>query len=1060
MNGLIKYFLNRPLLVNLISVVIFLSGITSVILLKKDLYPEVDFDVIMVNTVYPGSSPEDVEKLVTISLERELKAVNGIEEMNAMSLEGSSLIFLQVDPAYLVDDVLVDVRNAVDKVSDFPEEVETPYVQKLDNTQKEFLKVTLTGGDRFILRDEAKRLRTLLERVPGVSKILFGGEGAEEILVSLDANKLVRFEVTSQQVVEAIRSKNLNISAGKIETPDYDISVRTFGEITDFEEIESVIVRSNDSGASVRIGDLGKVSKRIREDSGLQRSDGEPALYVQIRKKPSADILRTTALVKKAVEEHFEKSNPYDLKYRYTDDWSFFVNRRLDVLLSNGKFGFALVFITLLFFLNFRASVFTSMGAPIAFMTAFVVMYSLGMSLNLISMFALILVLGMLVDDSIIVAEHYYQKLEKGMAPLEAARVAAIETLKPVGATIVTTMIAFGSLFFMGGIMGKFTWPIPAVVIICLAISWIECFFILPSHLAEFVRLKKGQSESKRWYDRFKDHYARVLNFCLANSKKIVTLFFILFFGSLLLNKYMKFILFPNDDIRYVKVMLKGKVGQPLSETDQALKTVEKKIFEVLRKDELDQLRTMIGTNISHGGNSRRGNHYGTLLVYLTMEVDRERSTDEIITDIEKKVKPSVPDYTVSVEKMQGGPPKGLPVDIEISGDDLELILSMAKKTLAKLSSLEGVVGPEIDFEEGKKQILVLVDEREAKRLGVTTRSVAMELRRSLAGDSISEIRGSDEDYDIVVQFSKEQRSSKNILDLVYILNDRGQRIKLSQVSKFKEIPGAFVIRRKDGKRVISVSSSLNTKILTPKAAAKQMEPFLADLKKQNPDFFYKFGGESEDTDESMLRLARAGFIAFSLIFIVLVAMFSSVGQSLLVMSAIPLGLIGVILTFFLFNKPFSFMALLGLVGLVGVVVNDSIVLVNFINKQRGEEEDIFKAVLDASVSRFRPVILTTFTTVAGLLPIAHAPGGDPFLKPMALGFAWGLFFSSAVTLIFVPCAYLVYYSIKPYFYFPFHKLSLVFSRGYDTEERANSFAEYQVSIRKKEAFKLKQLMD
>lgn len=1026
MKALIHYFLERSLLVNIISIMILIIGLLSAYFLKKETFPQVDFDVVLVRTAYPGSSAEDVEKLVTISIERELKAVNGIEEVNAMSLEGVSIIYVKVDADSQVDEVLEDVKTAVDRVDDFPDDVETPYVSKIDSSRSPILKVALFGIEQNKLNDVARDLRDQLEDIDSVAIVTLEGHRDKEIRVELDPTKLNQNELTVTQVTQAIQQENINLSAGNLKSSSGEVSIRTLSELKTADDVANVVVRSNNDGVSIKVSDLGAVDKKLEEEVEINRSQGQKAIFLDIKKKYSADIIRTTDKIKQVVEDFFESNKIPKLEYRYTDDSSYYVKRRLEVLTSSGIQGLILVFTCLLLFLNFRTSFVTSLGAPVAFMVSFALMDSFGISINLVSMFGLIMVLGMLVDDSIIVSEQFYQYLELGMHPREAAYKASIETIKPITATILTTVVAFGSLFFMGGIMGKFLWSVPAAVIICLLASWLECFFILPSHLADFVKLEKKHIDKLRWYDRFRNLYSRVLHFFLRFNVLFVVAFVLIFISSIIVGKNMEFELFPGDDVRIVVLNYKGKVGTSLEKTSHDLKTVEDYIFTTLKKNEYDQLRTVIGKQFKEQANAS-GGHYASMILYLTTPDQRDRSTDEIVTELEEGIKKLVPQYNLAVRKIQGGPPKGSPLQIDLMGDNLDELKVVSKQVLSMLQSTRGIVGPEIDFEEGKEQVVISVLKEEAKRLGLSTSQVALEIRRAFSGDSVSEVRESDEDIDIRVLLAEEYR--KNIKDLreLYILNNSGRRIALSQVAKLEVSPGSFVIRRFNRKRIISVTSSLDKELTTPVKMAQDLKEPLNKILQDHSHVKYAFGGENKDTQESIIRLGKSAIIALGCIFIILVAMFGSLAQSSIIMSAIPLGMIGVVYTFKLMGLPFGFMALMGIVGLIGVVVNDSIVLINSINLKREEIESHFDAIYEACISRFRPVILTTFTTVVGLLPIAHpslmslipigdVKDGDPFLRPMALSFAYGLLFSSMVTLVFVPCAYKLIYDLKKFF--------------------------------------------
>ena len=1008
MKQLIEFFINRSLLVNFLSVIIIIVGVLSAITLKKDTFPSVDFDMISIRTSYPGTTPEDVEKLVTVELEREIKEVDGIEELNAMSIEGRSMLFLKIDPDYDGNEVLTDIKDAVNNVDEFPEEANIPVIQLAKNTQRSILKIALTGDNEIERRTVARDLRDSIELIPGIAKVELQGYRKEEIVVEVFPDKLNQYQVTVDEVAQAIKGRNMNLPGGKLETETEEILIRMKGGFKNTKDIENVVVHSNNTGVNVKVSQIGKVLRVLNTSSVLHRAQNSNAIYLNIKKKFTADVIKTTDRVKETLNTFFEQRKNETIGYVIVDELAFYVKRRLGVLTSNGIFGFVLVVGILLLFLNLRVSIVTSLGAPLAFLSAFALMDVMGISINLISMFGLILVLGMLVDDAIIVAEHFYQHLENGMSPKQAAIVAANETIQPVTATIITTMLAFGSIFFMGGIMGKFLWPVPAVVIVCLAASWIECFFILPSHLADFTKLSKRAKKKRYWYDPFRDAYMRVLGFCIKHYIMTVITFIVVLSLAILVAKDMRFELFPGDDVRVVSINLKGKVGDPLSKTEQAVIQSEKVIESVLRESELRAIRGIVGTQMKQR-RSRSGGHYGAFLIYLTAPDQRERSTNEILTTISEKVKQTLPDYEILTEKFAGGPPRGNPIEVELKSDSLEDLKKASREVANLLENTVGITTIERDFEDGKTQLVIDVDEMEAKRLGLSTAQVALAVRKAYGDYPITHIRESSEDIPIVLKLDKESRSQVTTLENLYLLNRQGRRIRLSRVAKIRKEIGAFVIRRLNRKRTISLNGDIDKKLTTPVEAAQKLTPKVQQVIEKYPGMNFTMGGENKDTQESMVRLAKSSVIALGAIFLVLVTMFGNFGHPIIILSAIPLGLIGVIATFKILGLSLGFMAMMGVIGLVGVVVNDSIVLVNFINKQRKAGSALITAILKASKSRFRPIILTSFTTVASLLPIAHSSGGDPFLRPMAISFAWGLMFSTLVTLLFVPCAYLIY---------------------------------------------------
>jgi multidrug efflux pump subunit AcrB len=572
-------------------------------------------------------------------------------------------------------------------------------------------------------------------------------------------------------------------------------------------------------------------------------------------------------------------------------------------------------------------------------------------------------------------------------------------------------MVAFGALFYMEGIMGKFLWVVPAVVIISLAASWLECFIILPGHLADFApNVKKEDVEKDRWYKPLLNLYEKSLSWSVNHAKSTVTIFVTLFIASILVIFTMRFELFPSDDVTNITVNIKGKVGTPFNVTNKELIKLETLIYEKLDESELVGVRTITGFQSFKGGRSKTGTHYGSLAIELSMQDFRDRKTMDIVKELSIEIKKVISkSYQYSVDVRKNGPPQGKPVNVELFGDDLDLLYKVAMDLKNTLVSTKGMISAELDYELGKKQIIIDIDEVEARRLGVTNKQIALELRRAFEGETATTVKKSDEDIDILVRLNEESRESDKVLSNIRITNAQGRRVLLTKVAKFREVDGAYLIRRFNRKRTMQVSGDIDLKQTTSLKMTKEITPIVEKLMKENPGISYSMGGESKDTQESLASFKKALVASMFIIFIMLVVQFSSMAQPIIIMTAIPFGLIGVVASFKLLGMPIGFMALMGMLGLVGVVINDSIVLVTFINRSLKEEGHSTKVLIQSTLTRFRPVILTTFTTVAGLLPVAHMPGGDPFLKPMATSFAYGLLFSSLITLIFVPSCYKIY---------------------------------------------------
>ncbi|MDA8793025.1 efflux RND transporter permease subunit [Bacteriovoracaceae bacterium] len=1013
MKKVIDYFLENPMIVNVLTVFIFIIGFMSIMTLNKEVFPVVDFEWITIRVNHQGSSAEDVEKLISIKLERKIRGVAGLEEVHSLSGEGYSIVSLKVESGFSTDEVIEDVKDAIDLVDDLPDDSKKPIVKSITNKERSLLQIGITGLNENDLRVEAKKIRDYLENKTSVTRVDLEAYREEQIIIKVDHQKVLNNEISLKSIEDAIRDRKLNITAGNLHLKDGKILLRSYNEFESLEEIENIVIRSNNIGNQIRVKDIAIVSRVLKEDTRIDRANGSHAIFLNIIAGTASDVLKLSRNVKKYLNEYISQNNQ-KLKYVIVNDLSFYVKRRLGILSQNGLQGFILVFICLLFFLNLRASIMTALGAPIALLVSFAFFTPIGLTINLISMFGLIMVLGMLVDDSIIVAEQYFQHLENGKSPDESAKLAAYETIAPVSSTILTTIVSFSTLFFMSGVMGKFVWPIPAVVILCLLASWFECYFILPGHLKEFVK-KPGEKKGK-WYVWLTEKYRKTLDRVFVVPKFVMFSFLILFIASLVIVKKMRFELFPSDDITNVNFAIKGPVGVPFERTNNLLKQLENKINQKLESNELKSMRTRVMAQTRRGGGAARGGtQYGEINLELTFSHERERNLQQILSslgEVTNEFKKLDPDYLITVKRGGGGPPRGKAIEIELMGEELNILKKFSHELNNKISQVDGVISSEVDFEEGKEQINFIINESEARRLGLTNINIAWEIRRHFEGGIATTITKSDEDIEVIVRLDDQYRKEFETIKNIHIPNNRGKLISLGSISKMEKSPASFIVRRYQYKKAIGVEGEVDLTKTTPVKANDEIEVFIKELQKKYPSVLYEVKGEKEDSNDSMQSFFKALIGSSFLIFLILMVQLKSMFRPIIIMSAIPLGFIGVVIAFLILGLPFSFMAMLGMLGLVGVVVNDSIVLVTFMNrlvKLESSLDEIKEQVKTAAISRFRPVILTTFTTVVGLLPIAHAIGGDPFLKPMATSFAYGLLFASLITLIFVPCFYLAY---------------------------------------------------
>lgn len=1011
----IRFSVEHSLFVNLLSGFLILAGIVSFFALRREAFPNIDYDLVMIQTDYFGATPAEVEKLITIELEDELKEVDGIDEMTSVSAENISMIIIKIDP----DEpdkrkVVNDIQRAVDRADELPEDSEDPLVTEIQSKNFPVINVSLSGiEDEAALQKTARQLELRLLDLPDVAKIERMGWRDKEIWVEVDPEKVGDYKLSLEEIITALGRQNLNVPGGTLTTARGDYLVRTVGEFQNAEEIRPVIVRANDLGNWIRVSDVAEVRNAFEDDKLLERTRGSMAINLTVVEKQRGDIIRLVEDVKETVAE-FQKEAPPELQVSYFDDFSYYVKRRLNILKNNGVIGIFLVLASLLIFLTRTVALMTAIGIPVAFLTTFFIMHTLGLSINLITMFGLIMVLGMVVDDAIVVAENVYRHAENGESPRQATIEGASEVALPVITTVLTTIVAFVPLMFMSGIMGKFIWAIPLIVSVALTASLFECLVILPAHLADTMRYSRPTSkkENQKWFQQLQESYLKALKWVIHHRYKALGVFFaVAVFAVVLYGSFMRFVLFPQGLIEEFFIRIKTPVGTSLEETQNRLTHLEK-LVQALPATDLDNFITQVGVVRESVAEptADRGSHLGQIHVFLTPEKTKgRRFADVIIDELRKKSDEFKPLFEeITFTKVRAGPPVGKPVSVRIRGDELKKLNEAADWIKTKLRQMPGLIDIQDDYDEGKTELRVDIDEARATKAFLTVSEIATAVRNAIEGGIATTIRKTDEEIDVIVKFPEAMLKDKAIFDSIYIANRFGNMIPLKEVAELKEFPGIHVVKHFDRKRMVNVTAEVDEKKITPIEVERNLKKIFRDnLDGKFPGIDISFGGEQEETKESLHDFLRALLLALFLIFIILAANFNSIVRPLIVMMAIPFGLVGVIFAFFLHGMPLSFMALLGTIGLSGVVVNDSIVLVDFINSLRQSGMGRYDSILEAGKLRLRPVILTTITTVVGLLPVAYGIGGsDPFLKPMALAVGWGLAFSTVLTLVLIPCTY------------------------------------------------------
>jgi multidrug efflux pump subunit AcrB len=1007
-----RFFAERHTLAMVLTFMIAALGVSTLFVIQRDMFPKVEFGEVLITTRYPGASPEDVELNVTNEIEEELKEVVGIDWYTSYSMENISVIHVVVDSDVdNVDDVVDDIREAVNRVTDLPREVtEAPYVDALSTSIFPVIEIGVTGDvDYRELREYSKVLERKIENLEGVSSIQKFSYRDREVHVEVDPQALDRLQVSLGAVINAIQQRNVRSTGGTFESYTDEKNVVTLAQFKSPEEVGDVIVRSSFDGPMVRVKDVARVKDTFEEPRVLSRMNGQFAISLLVFKKENADVIRTVDEVR-ALLDGEKPLMPQGVEISTSDDFSRYVRTRMHVVVSNGLIGLALVLVLLGLFLSVRSAFWVALGIPVTLLGTIFMLPFFGQHLDVIGMAALIMIIGIVVDDAIIIAENIHRKRELGLEPVDAAVQGLKEVARPVVTTVATTFAAFAPMFFMSGMLGKFVVVIPLVITLGLAVSLAEAFLALPAHLIAGLRKRgagAGHGAERGWFDVVRRFYRSTIYYVLKARYLVIVVSLAMLAGGLWhMIHQMDFVLFPDtaSDEFYVRVELPR--GTSLAATADKVAEIEK-IVEELPEGEVDSYVTRVGNqgNFVLGENE----NWAILAVYLTPYSTRDRTASQIVASMRERTSQLSGFDHILYYIDAGGPPVGRDVTMRIVGSDDARRAQLADSVVAVLGSMAGVSDIDRNDKRGKDQIEIEVDYDKLSRLGLTVADVARTVRIAYDGEIVTSVRYGDEDVEYRVLLAEGARRKPSSLKDLLIPNAYNRLIPLGEVAKLVAGPGSSSFFHFGGERAVLVTADVDKDVTTPLQVTNEVQNHF-DLARDWNGFRFVIGGESEQTQESMRSLYSAFISALFAIYLLLVLLFNSLVQPLLVMSAIPLGVIGVIIAFVLHGEPLGFTAMMGLIGLSGVVVNDSLVLVNYINRLRSErpKDRAIDIVSDAAAERLRAILLTTLTTVAGLLPLAYGIGGsDPFIAPMALAMGFGLLFASPITLALVPSLYL-----------------------------------------------------
>ena len=1047
MIAIIEFFLRSSIFGNILTVILIGWGIYVGLTINREAFPNIDFDIVLVTTVFPGASPEEVEKLITNPIEDQLKSVEGIKEIRSSSIENRSGITVIIDPdAKNPRKVVEDIRSAVDRVTDLPADVDKPLVLEITSSLTPVIEVSLFADENKIdyrtLREQAEILENALKQIDGVARIDRRGWLNREYIVKLDPIKIKNNYVGIEQILAGLKQRNINFPGGEVIINGASQVLRTVGELLEPQDIENFFIRSNELGQGIRIRDVGKVVDGFEEPLYIYRTNGKIALNLIVLKKEKGDIIRVVEEIKK-VANNYKQKLPEGIEVEFINDLSYYVKRRLNVLFNNAIGGFILVVGSLFFFMGWRTALMVALAIPVSLGAALIIFSALGVTLNLISMVGMIIVVGILVDDAIVVSENFYRYLEEGYSTLEAAIKGTSEVVAPVFASVITTIVSFAPLLFVTGIFGKFLFTIPLVVIITLSASLFESFFILPSHLYDINKYASHENEIKGesgYFYRFcKKIYEPALAWVINHRWQTLIALVVLFITSIVLQVTVgKFKLFTGAIEAFI-IKMKADPSTPLEDMDRFNQYISKYV-ETLPNEEIENFRTATGIVQQNPTDpfTKRGSNYAMAIIYLTPENKRKRSGEEIVNQVREEIswlldakfkdnanlkqnpyKPKIfPEFmnlsgkleNLQVDLIRGHPPTGKPVAIEIRGKDYDVLEKIGEEFKERLAKIKGVKNIDDDHELGKKEIHLKIDELTAAITGVSVENIALAVNTAFRGTAPTTIKKGTEEIDVRVRFDDSYHKNIQTINHIYVLNTMGQLIPIKPLVKFETKQGYVALNHIDAERSLIVLADIDEKTTTSAQVNKEIQKFMNQIIEKYPGYTVKLGGENKDTEESLESLRKALIVGVIVNFLILSSLFGSILLPFTVLMTIPFAIIGVILAFIAHGQPISFLALVGFVGLSGVVVNNAIVMIDFAQSLRKNNPNmsIEEVALKAGSMRLRAVILTTLTTVLGLLPTAYGIGGrDPFLVPLALAFAWGLMFSTLLTLFIIPILYI-----------------------------------------------------
>jgi multidrug efflux pump subunit AcrB len=1063
MRSLGQWSIRNNVTINLIVIFIMVAGVLTMLKMRREMFPQFSLDMIYISVAYPGASPEEVEEGICIKVEEQIEGLEGIARMLSTAREGEGSVLVELEAGADARKLLDEIKAQIDRITTFPEEAEEPFIIEVIRRDPTVYVAVFGDADEKKLRKFVEKIRDdLLAAEPPppsrsggfrglfyaiidllklkepdrITQIDLVGVRPYEIAVEVSENDMRRFGLSFDQVVQAVRTGSIDLPGGRIKTEQGEILVRAKGQLYTGSEFEELPLITLPEGTVVQLGQVARVIDGFSDVDVRARFDGKPAALVSVHRTSKQDVIEIARIAKDYVERHRDQMPP-DIQLALWGDLSVMVQERVDLLLRNGTQGMFLVFLGLALFLNIRLAFWVALGIPLSFMGAFMVLDVLDQTVNMISLFAFIMTLGILVDDAIIVGENVFTHYASGKSPAAAVVDGLKEVGGPVLMAVTTTMVAFVPLLFVTGIMGKFIAVMPMAVVAILAVSLFEAFVILPSHLDHALRTSERKKERFSWHERIRRRVEAGLNFVIANlytpavRYAVRNKYFTLAIGigvlmisfGVVKGGYVPFVFFPKGESNWVIADLSYPLGTPYKITEDTVAHIEKSAFAV-NEDHPDFTRRngpLVKNVFSLVGLIPRrdwkpeeyGSHVGVIWVEAApSEVREDISTSDIMAAWRRKIGEIPGMESLTFATIEGGP-AGNPIEIQLSGHDFDQLQQAAEEVRRELATYPGTMDISHNFKPGKQERRLTIRPG-ARSLGVTMRDIARQTRQAFYGEEALRIQRGRDDVKVLVRYAESDRSTLGGIEDMRIRTPDGREIPIHEVALVSMGQAYSTINRVDRKRTITVTSDIDEAAGNASAIVAELKAdFLPKLIERYPDLSYDLEGQEKRTAESLDSLQSGYILALMGIFLLLAYQFRSYIQPIIIMAAIPFGLVGAIFGHLVMGMQFTMISIFGIVALSGIVVNDSLILIDFINRAVGDGMDVEDAVVESGRARFRAVLLTSLTTVAGLLPLLLERSFQAqFLIPMAVSISFGLMAATVLTLLYVPCLYMLVYEL------------------------------------------------